>query len=194
MNDPDLTLKTFFVYKDEDTPRTGTSAMESVTTISNLRKKFVDEVHDIQWPTAFSEIMKNLANLLDVGIPDIMTTAWNKYQLLRKYLDKDKYSPNKSILVSLTKHTVKSQHHPSIEVFVNEQLIGKVDFTVTVSLEFEGLILKIRDGRIMEITTGSCTGNGVVSCGDYTLIKRETAPFRLPGTVQLGGSGVPIVP
>ena len=194
MNNPDLTLKAFFVYNEEDTQRTGLSAMESATTISNLRKKFADNAHDVKWPTAFSEITKKLANLLDVGIPDIMTTAWNKHQFLRKYLDRDKYSPGKSILVSLAKHTVKSQHHPSIEVFVNEQLVGKVDFAITVSLAFEGLTLKIQDGRIMEIITGSCIGKGAVSCEGYTLIERGTAPFRLPDTIKLGSGGVPIAP
>jgi ABC-type transporter Mla maintaining outer membrane lipid asymmetry ATPase subunit MlaF len=76
---------------------------------------------------------------------------------------------------------------------INEQLVGKVDFQVTVSLAFEGLTLKIRGGRIMEILAGSCTGKGAIRCEGCLLVERETAPFMLPGSLKLG-DGVPIAP
>jgi hypothetical protein len=193
MTNPDLTLKHFFAYDGEDLPRVWLSEAESGAALSHLREKVLREAHGIQWPAAFSEILKRVENLLDPDIPGIMATAWNKYRLLRKYLDRDKYPPDKTVMVSLAAHTVKSEHRPAIEIMINDQLVGKVDFLVTVSLAFEGLTLKIRGGRILEIQTGSCIGKGAISCENCMLVERETAPFPLPGVVKLG-DGVPIAP
>jgi hypothetical protein len=193
MNNQDLTLRQFFAYDDENIPRVRLSAAESGTTLANLRDKILGEVQGIQWPAAFGEIMKRVEDLLEPDIPGIMAAAWNKYRLLRKYLDRDKYPPDKTVLVSLAEHTVTSEHRPSIEIMINDRLVGKVDFHVTASLVFEGLTLKIRGGRIMEILTGSCTGKGAISCENCMLIERETAPFPLPGAVKLS-DGVPISP
>jgi hypothetical protein len=193
MNNPDLTLKHYFAYKDEDILHDRLSSVESGAAISQLREKIEHEARGVRWPAAFGEIIKSTEHLLDVGIPDIMAAAWNKYRLLHKYLDRDKYPPDKTVLVSLAEHTVKSEHRPSIEIFVNDRLLGKVDFLVTVSLAFEGLTLKIRGGRIMEILTGSCTGKGAIACENFLLFERTTAPFPLPGAIKLG-DGVPIAP
>jgi hypothetical protein len=193
MTDTDLTLRQFFAYDDGNIPRVRLSAAEPGTALANLRDKILGEVQGIQWPAAFGEIMKKVEDLLDPDIPGILAAAWNKYRLLRKYLDRDKYPPDKTVLVSLAEHTVKSEHRPNIEIFINDRLVGKVDFIVAVSLAFEGLTLKIRDGRILEIHTGSCTGKGSISCENCVLIERQTAPFPLPGAVKLG-DGVPISP
>jgi hypothetical protein len=193
MNNQDLTLRQFFAYDDKNIPHARLSALESGAVLSNLKDRVLAEARGIQWPAACGEIMKKVEDLLDPDIPGILAAAWNKYRLLRKYLDRDTYPPHKTVLVSLAEHTVTSEHRPSIEIMINDRLVGKVDFQVTVSLVFEGLTLKIRDGRIMEIRTGSCTGKGSISCENCMLIERETAPFPLPGEVKLG-NGVPIAP
>lgn len=190
MNKSDLTLKLFFDYK-KDIPREWPAELDSAVAISDIKEKVRSEVHGMQWPAAFNEIKKKVGPLLDVGISDIMAAAWNKYRLLCKYLDRDKYPPDKTVMLPLAEHTVKSEHRPAIEIYLNDQLIGKIDFLVTVSLAFEGLILKIRNGRIMEILTGSCTGKGAISCENCLLVERATEPFPLPGSIKLG-DGIPI--
>jgi hypothetical protein len=193
MNNQDLTLRRFFAYDDKNIPRVRLSAAESGTTLANLRDKILGEVQGIQWPAACGEIMKKVGDLLDPDIPGILAAAWNKYRLLRKYLDRDKYPPDKTVLVSLAEHTVTSEHRPSIEIMINDRLVGRVDFQITASLVFQGLTLKIRGGRIMEILTGSCTGKGAIRCENCMIFERETAPFPLPGAIKLG-DGVPISP
>ncbi|MCZ6776037.1 MAG: hypothetical protein O7D34_06245, partial [Ignavibacteria bacterium] len=57
----------------------------------------------------------------------------------------------------------------------------------------EGALLKIQDGKIKEITTGSCKGEGSVACEGYEIAKRELKSISLPGTIDLG-EGVAIPP
>jgi hypothetical protein len=191
MNNSDLTLRNFFDCSNEVIQREWPPELESGSAIPDIKGKVRTEVHGVQWPAALDEIKKSVEPLLNVGIPDIMAAAWNKYRLLCKYLDRDKYPPDKTVMVPLAEHTLKSEHRPTIEIYINDHLIGKVNFVVTVSLAFEGLILKIRDGRIMEMLTGSCTGKGAISCENCLLIERATAPFPLPGSIKLG-DGIPI--
>ncbi len=190
MSDTDITLRQFFGCK-ENIPREWPQELESGTAIADLKEKVRTGTHGVQWPAAFDEIKNNVEPLLDMEIPAIMSAAWNKYRLLSKYLDQDKYPPDKTVMLPLAEHTVKSEHRPAIEIYFNDHLVGKVNFLVTVSLVLEGLILKIRNGRIMEILTGSCTGKGTIYCENCLLVERATAPFALPGAIKLG-DGIPI--
>ncbi len=191
MSNSDLTLKHFFAGINEDIPREWPPELESGTAISTLREKIRTEIKGVQWPAAFDEIKNNVETVLDVSIPAVMAAAWNKYRFLSKYLDRDKYPPDKTVMLPLAEHTVKSEHRPAIEIYFNDRLIGKINFLVTVAFVLEGLTLKIRGGRIMEILTGSCTGKGAVSCENCLLVERATAPFTLPGSIKLG-EGIPI--
>lgn len=191
MTDTDLTLRHFFAYHGDNLPHERLSLLEAGDALSKLKERVLAEARGIRWPAAFGEIMKRVDELLEPSLPGIMAAAWNKRRLLRTNLDRDKYPPDKTVLVPLLEHTVKSEHRPYIEIYLNDRKVGTVNFLVTVSLSFEGLTLKIRGGRILEILTGSCKGKGIISCEGCILVERETAPFPLPGVIRLG-EGVPI--
>jgi hypothetical protein len=120
-----------------------------------------------------------------------MVKAWNKYRELLKYTDKEKYPPDVSVLVPLAEHTIKSEHKPYIEILINDKSVGKIDFNINISLTLKGIILKIRDGKIKEIQTGSCKGKGTIKCEDLVILEKETESFSLPGSINLG-EGIPI--
>ncbi len=191
MNDSDLTLRHFFARGNEVVPREWPQDLESGSTMADLKDTISTAARGVGWTAAFDEIKKSVEPLLDVEIPALLAAAWNKCRLLSKYLDRDRYPPDKTVMLPLAEHTVKSEHRPVIEIYLNEHLLGKVNFLVTVSLVLEGLTLKIRGGRIVEILTGSCTGKGTISCEDCLLVERATAPFALPGSIKLG-DGIPV--
>jgi hypothetical protein len=158
--------------------------------ISSLKDSVLKEAK-VSWPGVFKQIEEKIPDLLNIGIPDILLMAWNKYSILLKYLDKDKYPPDETFLVNLVDHTIKSEHHPFIEILFNEVPKTRIDFTITISLAFKGIILKIQDGKIMEIMTGSCKAKGSVKCENLVLPEMESDSFTLPGSIKLG-DGIPI--
>jgi hypothetical protein len=170
---------------------TSLSVLESKKNISLLKEKISKKSSGIRWPVAFSEITKKIEDLLDISVTDIMVSAWNKYRELQKYADSKQYSPDETFLVPLAEHTIKSEHHPYMEVLVNEKTIGKINFDICISLSLKGLILKIKGGRIREILTGSCKGKGSIKCENYLLMEKKTRDIPLPGSINLG-EGVPI--
>lgn len=178
------TLGEFFAY--QTLPQDAMVRAEAGETVSALRAKLAVDAKDIGWPAALNEIARSTADLLDMAVPEILVAAWNKYRFLRKYLDKDKYPPGETLLVPLAEHTVKSEHHPYLEILLGGQPIGKLTFTVSVALTLKGLTLKIRDGKIKAILTGSCEGQGVLKCEQIVIVEKQRALFSLPGEIDLG--------
>ncbi len=191
MDHKQTTLGEFFSFSDEELSQDKLSDMESVNGIASIKKALSEKAKAIKWPMAYSEIINKVGDLLKIDLSDIMVAAWNKYRILLKYRDKDKYPSDETFLVPLAEHTIKSEHHPFLEILVNEKQLGKVEFTINVALTFKGITLKIQDGKVKEIQTGTCKGKGTVKCEGFEILEKKLKPFTLPGSVHLG-EGLPI--
>lgn len=192
MDQAKVTLVDFFDWEKkylEDSQ----AGMESTKTFTSLKETLAKEAKDVRWAFAYDTIINKVGSLLNIGLSDIMAGAWKKYRILLKYCDKKKYGPDETFLVPLAEHTITSTHKPYIEVFVNEQLVGKIDFSVALSLDLKGFVLKVQDRKIKEIQTGTCQGKGEIKCEEFTILEKQTEPCPLPGVIQLG-DGVPIIP
>ncbi len=193
MNTAPLTLNQFFSFKNKELPPDQLSAFESGGEVAAVKELVLKQTKGVGWGVIRGEIFEKVEYLLEISIPDILVAAWNKYRILLKYLDRKKYPSNESFLVPLAEHTITSEHHPYLEVRVNDLPVGKIGFKISVDLTLEEIILKIQDGKITEIFTGTCKGKGTIMCGDLLILKEETHSFALPGSIDLG-QGVPITP
>jgi hypothetical protein len=186
-----LTLRQFFSLTE--LPAEKLSEIESSEKVSSIKESLAKQAKGVGWGLAQNEIVKKLEELLDINISDILVAAWNKYQVLLKYTDRTKYPPNETFLVPLAEHTVTSEHHPYLEIMVEDQPVGRIDFDVLIALKLKGIILKVQDAKIMEIHTGTCKGKGTIKCEGLVIFAEETDSVPLPGSFKLG-RGVPIVP
>ncbi len=191
MNQPSITLNKFFLEREEDLSSKRLSALESALKVVSLRGTILRDAKAVGWPATWSEIVEKMKDLLDIGIPEIMVSAWNKYRILVKYLDREKYPPGETFLVPLAEHTIRSIHHPFIEILINDQSVGKIQFDLDLSFDLKGATLKIQDGKIKEILVGSCKAKGVIKFEDVVILERETDSIDLPGRISLG-EGLPI--
>jgi len=143
--------------------------------------------------SVLGEAVRRFAELLDVQIADIMVGGMSKYASLIQYTNKTKYPPSESVLASLNKLKIESNHTPGIDVMLNEKLILPIKLKVNLALIIESMTLRIQDGRIREIRTGQVKAEGAVKLGDAVLVERKSSPVRLPGTIDLG-YGIAILP
>jgi hypothetical protein len=193
MNVAPLTLTQFFPLQNDELRSDRLSTLESSGQVSAVKEAAEKQAKGVGWSVIQDQIFEKLKDLLDVGIPDILVSAWNRYRILLKYLDREKYPPNESFLVPLAEHCITSEHHPFVEILVNDQPVGKIGFDIKVALTLEGIILKIQDGKIKEIFTGTCKGKGTISCDNIVILEEKTESVPLPGSIDLG-QGIPIVP
>jgi len=188
MSSEQITLNHFFSSQAQ-LSKERLSAVESSEKIAALKMKLVQEVK-VKWPLALDVFSEKIGAILDITIPDIMIATWNKYKILLKYKDNEKYPPDDTFLVHLAEHTFQSEHQPFIEIWFNNQRVDTIDFDIMVSLTLKGTILKIQGGRIKEIITGTCNGKGSVKCEGRLILEQEMKSFHLPGSIKLG-EGIP---
>jgi len=189
-NSSQVTLNQFFC-SDEKLSSKRLSTVESSDEVCSIKDRICKEAK-VKWPVAFEIIIAKIADILNIGILDIMVMAWKKYEILRKYADSKECLPGEIFLVPLVEHTIKSAHCPSIEILINGVPVGKINFQITIALIIEGIILKIQDGKIKEITTGACKGKGTLACENIVILEKKTCPIPLPGSIDLG-EGIPII-
>jgi len=183
------TLNNFF--------NTQTESMEWVDSITKsqqfaqVKKQMAEDLASSLLPPAlFNLLIMRLNKALDLEIGDILGWAWRKRQEIIQYRDKEN-PPAGSHKVPLVEHTVVSKHSPTFQVKINEQKLPSIKIDITLKLKLKGMILLIRDGKIMEAQTGTCMGEGSIAYAGLTFMEKKTAPFTLPGHIPFD-QGLPI--
>jgi hypothetical protein len=160
--------------------------IENEKEIVSLHHNADKEPGIVSWSTILDEVKDQIETLLDIGIPEVVAGAWNTAGKLVEYLDKEKYPPDETVIVSLVKHSIVSNHHPYVEVMIDDVTMGKVHLDIDVEMVLEGFYLKIQAGKIKEIETGICKAKGSIGIEGVTLMEEKMKPITLPGVISLG--------
>lgn len=188
MSNP-VTLQQFFAAPEQGA--WPLKELEGNREFSKLREALATEAPGLAWAGAFDKVVAGIPKLFQVSTTDIMVKAWNNFRILFKYLNREHYPPDEVIYLELGEHTVKSEHHPHIEIILNGKTIKKIPFHILITLTFKEVTLKIQDGKIKEITPIGCEGKGVCKLGEFVLLERKTGPVPFPASIDLG-DGIPI--
>ncbi len=137
-------------------------------------------------------LIRQVSDLLNINIMEILAGGWSKYSEFLQYLDKDQYPPDETVYVPLIEHTLTSKHSPFLQPVINEKSLGKIEFDVYLEFLLKGVILKIRDGRIMGAKIGTVEGKGDVQYDGFKLFEAENQPIGLPVNIDLN-PGIPII-
>jgi hypothetical protein len=159
-------------------------SFERVDQISALKGE-IELIPGIACDHVFEEFQIEIGKILDVGFDDILLGAWKKYRELQQYTDTNKYPPEEVALVPLVEQTITSTHRPYIDVFVNENRVGHIVFTVSLQLKLKGIVLKIQGGKIREVKAGTCDGEGSLNIGSVPVVEGKLISFDLPGVIAL---------
>ena len=187
MSESEITLKHLFPSVGRDSAKSVMAAVASNPLIGQLEKQVLKQVQGIQWGWVLEEVWHKVPELLDVKLVNVISGGWNKARELAKYTDQKKYPPDQVILVQLAEHTVTSEHHPYVQVLVNDQPVGeKIVFDLSIVLTLKSVVLKIQDARIKAVKTGSCQAKGKIEFMKAVLTEGTLGPFQLPGAIDLG--------
>ena len=154
-------------------------------------KSNVAKIPGLAWQDVEKEIENAARGLLDIELSDVVVGAWSKYQELRQYRDTKRYPADETVLAPLATHRIKSSHKPYLELLIGDQPAARIEFQLDVELLLEGVVLKIRDGRIWDVKSGTCRCAGKFSCAGVALIEKKTKRFSFRGAVHFE-RGIPI--
>jgi len=177
------TLRDFFALADDDQVAHRVAALASSSAFATLAETVSAAAGPARWQQALGDVTGAIPDLLQVDLGSVLVAAWKTRSELGRFTDANQYGPDETILVELTTHVVTSVHRPHLDLLVNDQPCGRLDFTVEITLRLAGVVLTIRDGKIWKATTGSCTASGRIACAGQSLSARESVPVQLPGTL-----------
>lgn len=191
MEKSQTTLNHFF--STEKTIESKLEEMEKSEQFEALKKNMSKALKGVRLPAGFYKlIIKQVSELLNIDIGELLARGWSKYGEFLPFLDKEKYPPGKPAFVPLVQHTLISEHFPSLKPYLNNIALGEIKFTVHLELLLKGAVLKIDDGKIMEARPGSCQGKGNVQYQGFTILEAKSQAVEFPGSISFG-EGVLII-
>ena len=186
-----LTLREVFL---SGTNQATLAAFSKIGSCGKMRylKKMSPQLLKIPWNQALKDISGKAPEVLDLSIPEILVAAWKKYKILFEWLDYMKCPLGKEKKVDLVSHTIKSIHHPFLEIMVNGVKTQVIEFEIELSLVIHAITLKLQGGRLKEISAGNCRGELRVQCEECLIIDRATRPIEFLRPISLG-EGIPLI-
>jgi hypothetical protein len=166
-----------YLFRNSQNIYNQNARIESSEKIAELKKTISKEKSQLEWADVSGKIIKKSSELLDIRLKDILESAWVKYSQVEQCIEQAKENPEETYLVPLLNHMVVSDHHPQIEIRIDEVLFGKVNFEILLKLELKGIILKIKRGKIDGVKVGSCQCKGSLACEGIVLFEDNSETY-----------------
>ncbi len=166
-----------YLFRNSKAFEDKTFRIKSSEKIAELKKTIGIKKPHLEWEMVSAKIIGKAPELLDIKLKDILESAWKKYNQVEQCLEQGKENPDETYLVPLIEHTVVSEHHPKIEIRLNEVSLGKVDFEILLKLELKGIILKIKGDKINGVKTGSCKCKCSLDCEGIVIFEDSSETY-----------------
>jgi len=150
-----------------------------------FQDKLKQEAKGIKWTAAMPDLGAKICELLDIKIHDVLMTAWKKADALRQALAESKADPERSIYLDLAEHSIDYETKPFIDVKIKGASIKKITLTVMLNLKLKGFTLKVQNGAICEIQTGSCEGKGTIKYDKLPIAEKKLSPIKFPLMIKI---------
>jgi len=139
-------------------------------------------------------VVRMVRDAMDVPVPRLLASAWQRYEPFRQYRDVDAYPPGTETELPLADHVARSVVEPEVDVMAGGTVLATLRFEAEVTFTFEGAVLTIRDGRFRAVRAGTLQVAAELRFEGHTLARREPDHEVIPGTLEFGPDGIPIDP
>lgn len=176
------TLRAFFLGPPSDWQARFIKTTESQQSASDVGR--VTGLADVDRRVMTSTVAEKLKDALDVGINQILLSAWAQHKDLINDLERSRQLKGETILVPLADHTIRSTHHPAVEVMVSDRRVAAFKFNANLMMRVQKAVLKVEAGEVVGVEGGAWHGVGQLKCGPVTLVEHETQEFALPRSLH----------
>ena len=135
--------------------------------------------------SAMEEVGARIEELLEIPLNDIFVASWTETDAIKDLLADSRNAPEAVTNVELADHTIKSLHHPDIEVRQKKAASKRIEFTLRLLFKLQGFSLRIQNGLIKEVRTGPCEMQGTLEYQGLTVAEQKNAPIGLPAVIAL---------
>lgn len=172
------TLRAFFLGPPSDWQARFIKTTENQQNASDVGR--ATGLADVDRRVMTNTVAEKLKDALDVSINQILLSAWSQHRDLVNDLERSRKQKGETILVPLADHTIRSTHHPAVEVLVNDRRVAAFKFNANLMMRIQNAVLKVQSGEVVGVESGAWNGVGQLKCGPVTLVEHETKEFALP--------------
>ncbi len=158
-----------------------TADLAAAETVDNARK-LVDSL-----------VARAADRLFDISLMEIMVSAWAKMVAIQEYATGEKLLSKKTHKFVLSEHKITSKHSPKIALYVYDDKVTEMTVDISLTLIMAKTILKIKQGRILEVRISGCQAIGNLSCYGQEILEEKSAELDFPSAIKLG-DGIEIPP
>ncbi len=176
------TLKDFFLAPPSDWQARFIKTAESQQNAGDVGR--TTGIGDVDRRVMINNVANKLKDALDVQINQILKSAWAQHRDLLDDLEQSKQMRGETFLVPLANHTIRSTHHPAVEVLVNDRRVAAFKFNANLMVRIQGAVLRVEGGEVIGAESGAWQGVGQLKCGPVTLVEHETDEFALPASLS----------
>ena len=158
-----------------------TADLAAAETVDNARK-LVDSL-----------VARAADRLFDISLMEIMVSAWAKMVAIQEYATGEKLLSKKTHKFVLSEHKITSKHSPKIALYVYDEKVTEMTVDISLTLIMAKTILKIKQGRILEVRISGCQAIGNLSCYGQEILEEKSAELDFPSAIKLR-DGIEIPP
>jgi hypothetical protein len=182
-NIEELTIRDLFAVSPDNSPEL--AAGLEAKDFREMEKRISSLSEPVPWNRVQSEISGLISEALNGSLIEAWACAWEKYQDVKNDVEESRKSPDALVLSRLAEHSIHSTLHPYVEVFLGSNLVQKVPFDVTLATQIKGLVLGIKNGRLVSLQLVECEWSGTIAVHGAVLVERKLAKLNLPGRITL---------
>jgi hypothetical protein len=131
------------------------------------------------------EVAAATDGLLSLDLADMVAAGWKKYEALRQAARRTRDAPTTEEIVALATHMIESSHHPTVELFIDGKSVATIEIELKIAFTMAGVLAVVRQARLTEVRTGTCTVTGSLAVQQTWITKRQRR-FDLAAAVRLG--------
>jgi hypothetical protein len=131
------------------------------------------------------EILRILADVLQLPIMDLLAAGWRKWDELIAAARRTLANPGESDVVELANRHITSSQHPRIEVELDGEKIATIDFEIEVTIEVHAVTAIVTSGKLSALRSGQADIEVTLAIANEEVAKK-TRRFELPLEISLG--------
>ena len=176
MADSVVTVRDVFDLPRPDSPEESSPRWQSL-------RQWINEDLAAGKSLAIEDVSATVQELLNIPVGDIFVRSWKEADAIKDLLAESRKSPDAVMSVELAEHTIKSKHHPHIEVRRKKATSKKIEFTLRLIFKLQGFSLRIQHGDIREMRTGPCEMQGTLEYQGLAVVEQKNGPINLPQVI-----------
>lgn len=143
-------------------------------------------------PAATAAVALAITGLLGFSLIELVVDGWREHHDLTAAARRTLARPGTTELVQLATHCITATRQPRIDVFVDNNVVARVELEVTVVFEISALIAGVDGGKLTALHSGRCLVTGTLAIQGTEVLTRQ-ARIEPSGVLSLAG-GIRLLP